>query len=139
MALNDLFTIKSKKQAEQDSQQYERKIFPFGDQQKERVRLFLSENVHPLKVSDREVFYQYVVIRQLLAENKLDEEYNRWYHSGIGKLLSHQEKAAIRAYAVLDIRLEDLREVDRQEFDELRQQMENESAPEKPRRRFLRF
>ena len=140
MALNDLFTIKTKKQSLQDAEQYERKIFPFGQQQKERIRNFLRENVHPQKLTDREVFFQYVVLRQLLADNKFDEDYSRWYHNGLGKLLTHQEKAFIRAYATLDSQLEDAQQqIERQKLDELARQLEGEAAPEKPRRRFLRF
>ena len=140
MALNDLFTIKSKKQSQQEAEQYERKIFPFGQQQKERIRSFLKENVHPQRITDREVFFQYVVMRQLLADNKLDEGYSRWYHAGLGKLLTHQDKAFIRAYAILDSQLEDAQQqIERQKLDDLARQLEAEAAPEKPRRRFLRF
>ena len=140
MALSDLFVIKSKEQSEQDTQQYERKIFPFGEEQKQRNRQFLNANVHPQKATDREVFYQFIVMRQFLAEGKFDEEYGRWYHSGIGKLFTHQEKAFIRAYAILDSQLEDAQQqVDAQKLDELARQLEAEAAPEKPKRRFLRL
>ncbi len=140
MELSDLFTIKSKKQSEQDAQQYERKIFPFGEEQKKRIQLYLKENVHPQKATDREVFYQYIVMRQLLAEGKPDEDYGRWYHSGIGKLFTHQEKAFIRAYAILDSQLEDAQQqLDLQKLAELTRQLEDEAAPDKPKRRFLRL
>ncbi len=140
MALSDLFTIKSKKQSEQDAQLYEKKIFPFGEEQKKRVQQHLNDTVPADRVTDREVFYQYIVCRQLLADGQLEEKYGHWYHAGIGRLLTHQQKAAIRAYAMLDAGLTDAnQQIDPAQLAELICQLESEEAPEKPRRKLWRL
>lgn len=122
--------------AKQNSANYERKIFPFGDKQKERVKSFISENIKSSKTLTNEAFYQYVVYRQMLADDNFDS-YSEWYHSSFGKLFTHEEKALIRAYACLDKQLTSDEDINEEALNELTKQYASEPAPEKPRRKSL--
>lgn len=136
MGLSDLFSIKTKSQAKQDSANYERKIFPFGEKQKERVKAFINENIKSSKTLTNEAFYQYVVYRQMLADDNFDG-YSEWYHSSFGKLFTLEEKALIRAYAYLDKQLTSDEDINEETLNELTKQYASEPAPEKPRRKSL--
>ncbi len=141
MGLNDLFTVKSKAQARQEALDYEKMIFPFGEVQKDKRRQFFMTDFNPLKGSSQDAFYHYIVYRQLLAEGKAESGYSEWYHSGVGKFFSHEEKAVIRAYAELDFQLRNAdEEIDQKALTELTEKHRNEAAPEKPgRKRLIRF
>lgn len=140
MAISDWLTIKSNKQIQEETKEFERKIFPLGDEEKEKVKdLLLKFNIK--KIGASTLLYDFITLKQTLFLSKeSDNDYAIWYHSPNVKILSTNDKSRLKALVILDNELNDLNSFPTlEQVDQKAKDYINDPIPEKRHKKLLRF
>lgn len=104
MALKDLFEITSASEREERTRNFEKKIFPFGESQRNWASSLLNENIKS-KIADNEKLYHFINIKSIkLDDSSVSREkaLDRWCKGFVKKLLA-EDVAFLFAMAELDI------------------------------------
>ena len=104
MGIESWFTFESKEERERKRREYENKIFPFGERQKQHISDLLEQHVASKRSPLTDCLFMYVSCRQLLADEAGEDSFRSWAKSSIGKHMSAQDREYIRALAELDFR-----------------------------------
>lgn len=102
----DLFSFKSKEEKERSYEAYSKRIFPYGDDQKDRIMELLSE-LFP-KENPRYVLMHYILVKQgVTGEDAIgfDEAANKVKHSPIKA--TPEIQAGIHALLNVDLSIDE--------------------------------
>ena len=98
MAVNSIFDMRSPEERKKDDEAYYRRMFPFGERQKEYDQHLLEIGVP--HQDQKENLYFLLLAKEAVPEGK--EALGRWYNDRLLKRFNESEKAFILALAELE-------------------------------------
>lgn len=109
--MEDYFNFKSHAEVEREHQNYENRMFPLGNAQKELIAQRVSTLFNNRKLTDSDLMFNFLVLKQVMLnddETKKEKEYYKWYETVTSKSLSDEEKGLMLALVKADLECADL-------------------------------
>ena len=113
-------------------EEYEKRMFPLGPEEKELLKQKVSELFHNKKAKTEDLLFNLISLKQILLEED-EEAYAGWYHeSVISALMTKEEKCLMKALVDADMETENLNSFpDNEEIIERGRKYQQEEEPKK--------